>query len=163
MSILKQASLWLAGLLLLTGCGFTPKGQVINRADINSVYLSTPDPYGQLTREVEQQLRFAKIDILRHPDEHMVQLRVGSEQQSKRTISLYDNGQSAEYELGYGVQYQIIQPGKEPLSFTINIHRDFLENPQQALASSREAELILNEMREHAARRIIRRLTTLEP
>ncbi len=163
MSILKQASLWLAGLLLLTGCGFTPKGQVINRADINSVYLSTPDPYGQLTREVEQQLRFANIDILRRPDEQMVQLRVGAEQQSRRIISLYDNGQSAEYELGYAVQYQITQPGKEPLSFTVNIHRDFLENPQQALASSREAELILNEMRENAARRIIRRLTTLEP
>ncbi|MCE0556038.1 MULTISPECIES: LPS assembly lipoprotein LptE [unclassified Motilimonas] len=163
MSILKKASLALATLILVSACGFTPKGQVISRADINSVYLSTPDPYGQLTREIEQQLRFANIDILSQPDEQMYQLRVGGEQQSRRTISLYDNAQSAEYELGYSLQYQIVRPNKEPLSFTINIHRDFLENPEQALASSREAELMLSEMRETAAQRIVRRLTTLEP
>jgi LPS-assembly lipoprotein len=163
MSIFNKASILLATLILVSACGFTPKGQVITRADIQSVYLSTPDPYGQLTREVEQQLRFANIDILSKPDEQMIQLRIGAEVQSRRTLSLYDNAQAAEYEIGYSVQYQIVRPNKEPLSFTVNIHRDFLENPKQALASSREAELILNEMREHTAKRIIRRLTTLDP
>ncbi|RJG51230.1 LPS-assembly lipoprotein LptE [Motilimonas pumila] len=169
MQQLKKASLILATLLLLSACGFKPKGYVTNGGDIDKVYLQTADPYGPLTKEIERQLRYAKIEFIADlPDaeaviaQDIVKLVVSGERQTSRVISLYDNASTAENEISYSVSYQILRPEQSPLAFDINIVRDSLENPQQALASSREDEMILRELQREAAYRIVRQLTTLE-
>ena len=49
-------------------------------------------------------------------------------------------------------------PDQEPQFFTIALQRDQLNNSQEALARSRESELLVSELRQAAAEQIVRTL-----
>ena len=148
-------------LLLLTACGFHLKhndGLVEKYPKI--LLQSTPNT--DLTRLVKIRLRGAGIEIVSEPSEDVAILKINPERRSERTISLYVNAQNAEQELGYNLSYSIQSPGYEAQNFTINLYRDFLDNPSQALAKSREAELLTKELRVIAADHIINTMLSLE-
>ncbi|MGC3836744.1 hypothetical protein ACPSKX_22445 [Moritella viscosa] len=48
---------------------------------------------------------------------------------------------------------------REPQYFTVALQRDQLNNSQEALARSREAELLRKELREAAAQQVVRTLS----
>jgi len=79
----------------------------------------------------------------------------------RRTLSLFSNGQVAEYELIYKVQYQLILPGQEPRPYQIELYRDYQDDPSRALAKSKELDLMLSELRSQAVARIIRQFGRL--
>ncbi|QUM86538.1 MULTISPECIES: LPS assembly lipoprotein LptE [unclassified Moritella] len=86
-------------------------------------------------------------------------LRIMSESTERRTVSLYSDASAAEYELSYVIKMEVRLPNQEPQYFTVALQRDLLNNPQRALASSRESELLEREMREAAAQQIVRTLS----
>ena len=79
----------------------------------------------------------------------------------RRTLSLFPNGQVAEYELIYRVQYQLLLPGQELQQFQFELTRDYQDDPNQAAAKAKELELMLGELRQQAANRIVRQLSRL--
>ena len=148
-------------LLFLSACGFHLKhndGLVEKYPQI--LLQSTPNT--DLTRLVKLRLRGAGIEIVSEPSEDIAILKINAERRTSRTISLYVNAQSAEDELGYNLSYSIQSPGYEAQNFTVNLYRDFLNNPSQALAKSREAELLTKELRVIAADHIIKTMLSLE-
>lgn len=148
-------------ILLLTGCGFHLKhndGLVEKYPQI--LLQSTPN--SDLTRLVKLRLRGAGIEIVDTPSDSIAILKINGERRTSRTISLYVNAQNAEQELGYNLSYSIQSPGYEAQNFTVNLYRDFLDNPAQALAKSREAELLTKELRVIAADHIINTMLSLE-
>jgi len=86
-------------------------------------------------------------------------LRIMSESTGSRTVSLYSNATAAEYELSYVIKIEVRLPGQEPQYFTIALQRDQLNNSQEALARSRESELLIRELREAAAQQVVRTLS----
>lgn len=157
-----KTSLLLLALLTLSGCGFHLKHNT-NLADkYPQIYLQSNDPNGELTRFVKTRLRGAGIEIASFPSSDITILKIEKERRSTRTISLYVNAQNAEQELAYNLNYSVQNPNQEIQPFNINIYRDFLDNPAQALAKSREAELLTKELRIIAAEHIITTLLTLE-
>ncbi|OZB36659.1 MAG: hypothetical protein B7X50_13020, partial [Alishewanella sp. 34-51-39] len=78
-----------------------------------------------------------------------------------RTLSLFANGQVAEYELIYKVEYRIQLPGEQEQFYQFELYRDYQDDPNQALAKAQELELLLSELRQQAANRIIRQLARL--
>ena len=89
-------------------------------------------------------------------------LRLINDKLDRSNLSLFSTGQVAEYELIYTVNYQIIFPGKEPLEYTLELFRDYQDDPKAVLAKSRELELLLSELRMQAVDRIMRQLAQLE-
>lgn len=149
-------------LLFLSGCGFHLKninGLVEKFPDI---YLQTNAPNGELTRFVKIRLRGANINILTEPNPDVAVLRIISERQTERTISLYANGQNAEKEIGYIMNYSLKMPHYTAKHYSVNVYRDFLDNPAQALAKSREAELLTKELRAIAADHIIATMLSMK-
>jgi len=73
---------------------------------------------------------------------------------------VFSSGQVAEYELIYTVDYEVSFPNSESISNTLVVSREYQEDPRQILAKSRELELVLNEMRDESADRIIRLLSS---
>ncbi|WP_413701572.1 LPS assembly lipoprotein LptE [Psychromonas sp. KJ10-10] len=140
-------SILLASLLvLLSACGFHLKhndGLVEKYPRI--LLQSTPNT--DLTRLIKLRLRGAGIDIVDTPSDDVAILKVDAERRSSRTISLYVTAQNAEQELGYNLSYSIQSPGYEPQNFNVNVYRDFLDDSEQALAKSRESELLTKELR----------------
>jgi LPS-assembly lipoprotein len=153
--------LLVVSLLFLSACGFHLKhndGLVEKYPKI--LLQSTPNT--DLTRLIKLRLRGAGIEIAKEPSDDIAILKITPERRTSRTISLYVTAEKAETELGYNLSYSIQSPGYEAQNFTVNLYRDFLESSSQALAKSREEELITKELRVIAADHIINTMLSLE-
>jgi LPS-assembly lipoprotein len=157
-----RIGLILLSLMLLSGCGFHLKHSNGLADKYPKIYLQTPSPNGELTRFIKIRLRGAGIQIVNAPADDIAILKVERERRSSRTISLNVRAQNAEQELSYNLGYSIQSPGYPARSFTFNLYRDFLDNSAQALAKSREAELLTKEVHALAADHIITTMLSLK-
>jgi LPS-assembly lipoprotein len=151
----------LSSLVLLSACGFHLKhndGLVEKYPKV--VLQSTPNT--DLTRLIKLRLRGAGIAIVETLSEDVAILKINEERRTSRTISLYVTAQNAEQELGYNLSYSIQSPGYEIQNFNVNVYRDFLDDSEEALAKSRESELLTKELRVIAADHIINTMLSLD-
>lgn len=155
-------SLTLLTALFLTGCGFHLKHNNGLVEKFPEIYLKTNQPNSELARFVKIRLRGANIKILTQPSADVAVLHLISERQSERTISLYSNAQNAEKEIGYTMSYSVKMPNYTANHFNVNLYRDFLDNQEEALAKSREAELLTKELRGIAADHVINTMLSMK-
>ena len=162
-SILKpfKQILILCCLLSLTGCGFHLKHNDGLVEKYPQIYLQST-PNSDLTRFIKLRLRGAGIEIVNAPSKDIAVLKVNNERRSSRIISLSVTAQNAETELGYNLTYSIQTPGYQAQQFTVNLYRDFVENTSEALAKSRESELLTKELRIITANHIINTMLSLD-
>nr|WP_246036846.1 LPS assembly lipoprotein LptE [Thalassotalea litorea] len=146
---------------LLSACGFQLRGNYLLPQELQTLYLSSSDTHGELTRLVKQNLLVNNIEVLKQQRNDIPELRILNDSLDRRTLSLFENGQVAEYELTYTVRYQIRMQGKERQDFNFEIYRNYQDNPDQALAKSRELTLLRKEMRIEAADRILRNMASI--
>ena len=165
-SIVRQVSLLISFCLLallLNGCGFKLRGNYLLAPELQTLEFSSVDKFGELTRIVKRNLTINDVKIVPHSDQPIAQMRMLKDNLNRRTLSVFSNGQVAEYELIYTVRYQILMPGKDIETFTFELNRDYQDDPDIALAKSRELSLILREMREEAATKILRDMASIQP
>ena len=150
-------------LCLLTSCGFALRGDYRIAPELQRLFVSSTDIHGELTRQLKQQLALSKVQVVKTYTSETPELRLLKDSLDRRTLSVFDNGQVAEYELIYTVRYQLRLPNSEPQPFTFEINRDYQDDPDRALAKSRELKLILSEMRKQAATNIVRNIASIQP
>ncbi|MCU7554330.1 LPS assembly lipoprotein LptE [Alteromonas sp. ASW11-19] len=153
--------------LMIAGCGFQLRGGQTLPPDINQVAVDAVRVHSPLARTLLARLDVYDIQRLRASKvtnaDHTVLVRILPESLERRLLSVYPSGQVAEYELIYGVKYVVQFPGAEAVTASFEVLRDYQDDPDQVLAKSRELDLVLKEMREEAADRIIRRLASQAP
>lgn len=147
--------------LALGGCGFKLKGSYQLPEELHRLTLTSPDEYGQLTQLLKSRLKRYQVEISRSYHSTVPELTLGKDKLERGTLSLFSTGQVAEYELIYSVDYQLSRPDHQAQRFSIEIRRDYLDDPQAAQAKSREMALLLKEMRAQAADQIVRQLSAL--
>ena len=152
----------LLSLIMLSGCGFHIKLNDGLVEKYPKIYIQSSSPKGDLVRFVKMRLRGAGIKIEDAPSSDVAILKIGSVSSSSRTISLYVDATTAETEKGYNLTYSIQSPGYPAQSFTFNLYRDFLESADEALAKSRESELLTKEMNSIAADHIMTTLISFQ-
>ena len=149
-------------LLTLSSCGFHLRGDYLIAPELQTLSIHSTDRFGELTRVVKRHLAQHNIDIVELSDAKVAQLFIVKDTLDRRTLSVFPNGQVAEYELTYTVHYKIQVSGKEPQAFKFEVNRDYQDDPDAALAKSRELSLMLREMRQEAADRILRNMASFE-
>ncbi len=147
--------------MLLNACGFKLRGDYLLAPQLQTLYVSSVDTHGELTRLVKKHLQVNHVKILNRPQSKTPELRILADKLDRRTLSVFDNGQVAEYEIIYTVNYQLSLPNKEALKFSFELTRDYQDDPDNALAKSRELSLMLSEMRRQAADRILRNMASI--
>ncbi|GIU16600.1 MULTISPECIES: LPS assembly lipoprotein LptE [Shewanella] len=147
--------------LLSAGCGFKLQGSYSIPEQLQTLSLSSQDEYSELTRLVRERLRLNSIAVV-EPADNIPTVRIISDSLDRSTLSIYPTGNVAEYELIYQVSFAVQLPKAESQRFEVDIHRDYLDDPRTALAKSREMQLLLKEMRNQAADRIIQTLAATE-
>ena len=150
----------LLALSVISGCGFHLRGEFLLPDELSTLYLSSEDKHGELTRLVKQHFVVNKVNLAASPAADVPVLRILKDNLNRRTLSVFPNGQVAEYELIYTVRYQLAIENKETQEFSFELYRDYQDDPDRALAKSRELELILSELRRTAADRILRDLAS---
>lgn len=159
---LKSLAIALLTTSLLSACGFQLRGDYLLDDELQTLYVSSSDIHGELTRLVKLNLTRNQVNVLKRSKADTPELRILSDKLDRRTLSLFSNGQVAEYELIYSVRYQVRFTGEDVKEFRFELYRDYQDDPNLALAKSRELALLLSEMRASAADKILRDLARIQ-
>lgn len=156
----------LVALLGLSACGFKLRSDQSLPPGIEQVYLTGGQENSPLKRAVVDYLRIYQIPYVGQPpdtkQQQTVALYLMRDSLDRRLLSLFPTGQVAEYELVLTVQFQVAYANQEPRSITFDVTREYQDDPDAILAKSRELDLVLAEMRQLAADRMIRMLPSLD-
>lgn len=142
-------------LAMLSGCGFQLRGNYQLPDTLQRVSLES-----QVSSELSDhmQQRFAHSGIQVADTQQPITVRLVSDKLERRTLSLFESGQVAEYELLYQVHYQLIQNRQLLLERTVEVARDYQDDPNFALAKTREREMLVDEMRAEASRLVLQQI-----
>lgn len=145
--------------LTLSSCGFHLRGN-LPLSQFKAVYVQS-DAHSELAELLNERLQQNSVRLLDSMQADAPTIQLVNDTLERRTLSLFPSGQVAEYELIYKVSYYLIMPGAEPAFNQFELYRDYQDDPNQALAKARELDLLLEELRQQAANRIIRQLARL--
>ncbi len=145
---------------LLAGCGFHLRGDYSVPDELNTLSLTSYDPYSTFTRMMKGQLRLSEVDIV-PPAANVPNLHLVSEGVGERTLSLYQNTRAAEKEITFRASYRVTVPDVGTKTYSTSVTRSYLDNPLSALAKSVERDMIEDEMRKLAASQIVRQMARL--
>lgn len=149
--------------LILSACGFQFRGDYLINPQLQTLYVSSDDTYGELTRITKRYFSQNRIHLADQKTDDMAELRILKDKLNRRTLSVFNNGQVAEYELIYTVNYQLTLTDGSIKNIKFELNRDYQDDPDQALAKSRELALLLSEMRTQAADNALRWLASIQP
>jgi len=145
--------------LALSACGFQLRGDY--QVALNLQQLSVEAPARSQTRELLiDALERRQVNVVAS-DEDTWHILLHEDLLDQRIMSLLQTGQVAEYELIYTLPVTIFSPEGDSTQHTIQITRDYQEDPDYALAKVREMELLISEMRRDAVQRLLLLLNRL--
>ena len=158
----KLFSLVTLTMILLTGCGFHLQHETEIPKQFETMTFYSENPYNELSRTVKDLLNKNKVLLVQEDSAHQYpSLRIINSNIGKETISIYQNGKSAEYQLILTVNAQVIIAGSDIYPITTKVFRTFFDNPATALAKTTEQKLIEREMYTQAAKQLISKLKSI--
>lgn len=155
----SRLSLLLVLALLLTACGFQPRGA---RTDLGHlpqpVYLVGVASYADLGRELRRQLHSAGAQLSDDADSAVSTLRIVDARSERRLLSLDARNRAAEYELSEMLRYSLRSGGEATPQRTLRVTRILLQPSNELLARQREERRLRGEMRLELVRQLIQQL-----
>ena len=143
--------------LLLSSCGFHLRGD-LPLSQFEAMHIKS-ERHSELAALVAQRLQHNKVQLLDSYQQTAPVLQLIDDSLERRNLTLFPNGQVAEYELIYSVTYVLHQAdGSRLAPRSVEVYRDYQDDPNFALAKTREREVLLGEMREDAARALLRQV-----
>jgi len=153
-------------LTCLSGCGFQLRGTTPNsQLSFDSVYLETARG-----TPLERQLRGAILSqgntvLATNPKTAAVTLRILSEAQEKKILTLNAQGQVREFSLLYRIRFEVADKENkkllEPNELALQAFLSYSES--QALAKETEERMTYDDLRRDAVSQIMRQLSRIKP
>ena len=143
-------------LTTLTACGFQLRGM----ADLPFKSIYVQNSASAIGKSLTRSLRTSGVEVLPTADGAEMLLELSGETTSKNILSLSGGGKVREYELIYRVTIRMRQASATLWSApqTIESRRDYSYDDTQLLAKESEEARLISDMRNDAAREIMRRL-----
>lgn len=157
--------------MVLTSCGFRPRGSVSELTDPGAVYIDVGRGV-TIRNELEAVLRDRAFTIARNRDIADILLRLSEEDESERIVSVQRTGRVSELELNHSINMQIAQrKGDEAPRYEdgaipnrVEVRREYTYDERGVLGKEAEAQILRDEMREELVSQIVlRAVASLAP
>lgn len=157
--------------LLLTACGFHLRGSPAlpggNRAlppEMAVTVVDAPSQTSELVRQLKRALRSLDIVVAEAEDFPQAAMLTLREELNRSVLSVDTGGRAVEYELNYTVTFQVSRDdiAWEIPSQSITLTRDYYFDRLEALAATRQEEMLRRNMQQEMARLILDRIRAFD-
>lgn len=98
-----------AAVLVTAGCGFNLRGTTSVPQGLQTLLMEGGDPYGPMSRAVRSELRQSGVTIVDDKTrKDLPVLRLGGVGSNKETVSIFQTGSTAEYQIVMSASAQVI-------------------------------------------------------
>ena len=148
--------------LLLTACGFHPRGQIPLAKPLKNMYLQTDNPYGQLSRSIKQYLKMSGVNLTSSPQQATIILHIIQESLSKDLVSYNSSQQTRQYNLKLTVVFDLQDAQGKILMppYAVKEERSLTLQSSQVLAGGNEAALLIQQMQRDIVFDIMSRISS---
>ncbi|HHJ13181.1 MAG TPA: hypothetical protein ENJ79_02230 [Gammaproteobacteria bacterium] len=157
-----QSGQWylLLAVLLLSACGFHPRGGLGLPESLLRVRIEAPDPWGGIAAALRDALDRVGAGSTQRPDPASAVLKILDERSGWRVLSVGSEGRASEYELLEEVRFALYAPdGRELVApQTVRLTRDVVFDENRLLGKVAEREQLREQARRELARRVIYRI-----
>lgn len=162
----KQWRLGVALLItsILVGCGFHMQGEVPLAPPLKRMYLQTDDPYGSLSRDLQQHLKLSHVTLVPEQSDADTVLAITQDSATQSLLSVSGTQQTRQYNLTVTVVFSLLDNHGNTLLSNQSLQetRAITVQSNQILGSSNEANLYYQQMRRILAQAIMNRLSSQE-
>lgn len=147
--------------LALSACGFQLRGLGSFDFALKELRFSADDRLAPLAKNLRERLEKQDVSLTNSAE---YSLHLGREEHSRRTVSFTAGTRNAEHLLTSSVRYEI-RHGNLPalISEQAEVQRSLSYNENHVSASSEEAALLREEMRQELVMQLMLRLQALQP
>ena len=151
-------------MLFLTGCGFHLQGSRQLAQPLHRMYLQTPDPYGHLARDLQQNLKMSNVTLTATSAEADTVLVILQDDTSQSLVSVGGTQQTRQYQLKVDIAFEVLNKQGQTIvpRQTLSEARNITVQSNQILGSSNEANLYYQQMRRRLADALMNRLASIE-
>lgn len=153
---------WIILCLCLSACGFHPRGPVTLAPPLQSLYLQTADPYGQLAKNLRVYLKISGVHLTNTPVAATSILEILSENTSEQLLNISGTQTTRQYNLTLVVSYRITDNQGNIImdTQTATETRPLTINANQMLSGSNQAVSLYQQMRQAIVYDIVSRLAS---
>lgn len=150
----------LAVVLALSACGFHLRSALTLPSDLGPVRVVSVDRYSPLAESLAQALTRAGATAATVDTTDAAVLDLLSEQWGDTPVSVDELGRSVEFSLRYAVIFELRKADGTALvpRQTIELGRDYISNPVNAIGTEGEREILQREMRREMTASVLRRI-----
>ncbi|RMH35390.1 MAG: hypothetical protein D6694_14745 [Gammaproteobacteria bacterium] len=132
--------------VLLAACGFQLRGSQSPSLAGYQINVSSPEPFGQLTRSLIHRLRQLGAELTAHKAPEQLTIELGQLQRVQRTLSVDLNGRPIEYEYSLSVPVTVSRRQQVLVRQTFVVHRVLTWDHTRAVARDTEKAQTEQEM-----------------
>jgi LPS-assembly lipoprotein len=149
-------------LALLTSCGFHLRGEVPLAAPLKRMYLQSPDPYGELARNLRLGLEAAGVHLTESKDQAAIVLEILNEKTTQQLLSVGGTQQTRQYNLILAVTFQLTSPKGNIVMppQTVSDTQALTVQADQVLGGSNEQNNLYQQMRQDIVFTLLNRLSS---
>jgi LPS-assembly lipoprotein len=148
--------------LTIAGCGFHLRGEITLAPPLKRLYLQSPQPYGELARNLRQGLKTADVNLTDTPKQAATVLEILSEKASQQLLSVGGTQQTRQYNLLLSVTFQVTTPAGKVLipPQTVTDTQALTVQADQVLGGSNEQNNLYRQMRQDIVFDLLNRLAS---
>lgn len=142
---------------ILSACNYHLRGSVEVPEVLRNLYLQSASP--ELHKGFEDTLKMDGAQLVAAPNPKGVIIHVINEKSDRRALSLSSAGKASEYELYYGLTFEVVGFGGQMImpQQIVEVKRNYFNDQQDIIGKTNEEALIRQEMYRQAVNGVMDR------